>query len=74
MDAIVHVVNRIRDQRPEDAILIFDESVYFLDILAVALRTMYEPVLCFEFNGRTELVDRQFILEDFLILFIVSVC
>ena len=65
VNVIIDLINKIRDQRPDDAILVFDESVYFLDILAVALEKMHEPVPRYEFNGRMAPIDRQFLLEDF---------
>jgi hypothetical protein len=43
----VNLVNRAHDVRPDDTILIIDESIYCLDILEVAFHNMFDPVCCF---------------------------
>lgn len=62
---IIDIVNRTRDVRPDDAIIIIDESVYFLDILDVAFKKMYEPVRRFRYDGRMNQVERHLTLKEF---------
>ncbi|KAL2016391.1 hypothetical protein VTK56DRAFT_3813 [Thermocarpiscus australiensis] len=65
VDVIIDVVNRSRDVRPDDAVLIVDESVYFLDILEIAFRNTYDPVPVFRYDGRQDPVERERVMRDF---------
>ena len=45
--------------------LIFDESVYFLDIVQIAFSNMYNLVDCLRFDGREIPEKRTVVLQDF---------
>lgn len=52
MDVIIDIVNHTCDHCPGDAILILDESIFFLDILDVAFtQVMYDLVKVFRYDG-----------------------
>jgi hypothetical protein len=61
IDAIILIINEHRkpDGRGGDAIVISDESIIFLDILAIALRNMEDPIPCFPFDGRDNQAARD---------------
>lgn len=65
VDAVIDVFNRHRDMRPYDAVLIVDESVFFLDILEIALENMAEPVPSFRYDGRQDSAERDLAMRDF---------
>ncbi|KKY29424.1 putative dna repair and recombination protein rad54 [Diaporthe ampelina] len=65
VDIILDTVNRHRDWRPDDAFVIMDESVFFLDILEIALSNMFDPIPCFRFDGRSHPAKRAIILDKF---------
>jgi SNF2 family DNA or RNA helicase len=45
--------------------LVFDESVYFLDIVQIAFENIYKPVQCLRFDGRETPEKRTAISEEF---------
>lgn len=63
--ALIDLFNVSRDIDPACSVLIFDESVYFLDIVEVAFRRMYDPVECLRYDGRVSPEKRTGILQDF---------
>lgn len=65
VDAVLDVINRHRDVRPTDTFLLLDESVYFLDIIEIAISEMYEPLPCFRYDGRKNAAERFVILDNF---------
>lgn len=65
VDIILDTVNRHRDWRPDDAFVIMDESVFFLDILEIALSNTFDPIPCFRFDGRSHSIKRAMILDKF---------
>ncbi|KAL8878047.1 MAG: hypothetical protein Q9198_004062 [Flavoplaca austrocitrina] len=65
VDVIVDIVNQTRDRHPGDAILILDESTFFLDILEVACSRMYEPVDTYRYDGGQDPAERHRTLQKF---------
>ncbi|KAI7923635.1 global transactivator [Pyricularia oryzae] len=65
VDIIIDLVHKHIDVRPDDAILIMDESVYFLDILRVALEKSCEPFPCYALDGRLAPVERERVIRNF---------
>ncbi|KAK0125596.1 hypothetical protein ONS95_000396 [Cadophora gregata] len=65
IDAIIDILNEFRDKDPTFKVIIFDESVYFLDIVEVALSNMFEPEACLRYDGRTIAEKRAVVLEEF---------
>ena len=66
VDCILDIINRHRDCRPDDGILILDESVFFLDILEAALKhVMYDPVPAFRYDGRQNPAERHLTMQAF---------
>lgn len=65
VDVICDTVNRHRDWRPDDALIIMDESVFFLDIIEIALSNMFDPIQCFRYDGRDHEAKRAIILDKF---------
>jgi SNF2 family DNA or RNA helicase len=63
--AIIDVFNKVRDLDPSSSVIIFDESVYFLDIVEIAFSNMYEPVECLRYDGRTVAEKRSAVLQAF---------
>jgi SNF2 family DNA or RNA helicase len=63
--AIIDTFNKQRDLDPFCAGLIFDESVYFLDIVQIAFSQMYDPVECLRYDGRETPEKRILILQEF---------
>lgn len=63
VDCIVDTVNRHRDLYPDDVLVIMDESVFFLDIIEIALTKMFDPVRCFRYDGRDHPARRAVILD-----------
>ncbi|KAI7267982.1 Undecaprenyl diphosphate synthase [Hortaea werneckii] len=54
VDVIIDIVNYSRELRPGDAILIFDESTFFLDILeAASTHVIFDPVKMFRYSMRS---------------------
>ncbi|RKK98132.1 hypothetical protein BFJ68_g9281 [Fusarium oxysporum] len=60
---ITDVVDQHKDQFPDHSFLIVDESIYFLDIVAIALRNRFEPEPQLEYNGRLGPIDRHFVIK-----------
>jgi SNF2 family DNA or RNA helicase len=65
IQALIDIFNVRRDIDPKCATLIFDESVYYLDIVDTAFKNMYDPIVCFRFDGRTPPEKRNSILQHF---------
>jgi SNF2 family DNA or RNA helicase len=63
--ALIDIFNERRDIDPTCSVLIFDESVYFLDIVQIAFEKMYDPVDCLRFDGRETPEKRTAILQEF---------
>jgi SNF2 family DNA or RNA helicase len=65
IQAIIDAFNKQRDLDPHCSVIIFDESVYFLDIVQIAFKSMDEPVDSIRFDGRTPPEKRSTLLQDF---------
>ncbi|KAI7380938.1 hypothetical protein KC336_g18904 [Hortaea werneckii] len=66
VDVIIDIVNGSRDLRPGDAILILDESTFFLDILEAAFtHVMCDPVKVIQYDGRHGPAERHPTLRAF---------
>jgi SNF2 family DNA or RNA helicase len=63
--ALIDIFNDRRDIDPACSVLIFDESVYFLDIVQIAFENMYDPVDCLRYDGREIPEKRTAILQEF---------
>ncbi len=63
--ALIDVFNERRDIDPACSVLIFDESVYFLDIVQIAFENMYDPVDCLRYDGREIPEKRAAMLQTF---------
>ena len=63
--ALIDAFNKQRDLDPSCSVIVFDESVYFLDIVQIAFVAMYEPVECLRYDGRETLIKRGHILSEF---------
>ncbi|KAF5700423.1 global transactivator [Fusarium mundagurra] len=63
VEMILDVVYQHRDRYPDHSILIVDESVFFLDILAIAFKKAYEPVPHTEYNGRLSGIERHLVIK-----------
>lgn len=63
--ALIDVLNTCRDVDPDCSVLVFDESVYFLDIVQTAFSFMSDPVDCLRYDGREVPERRTAILHDF---------
>jgi SNF2 family DNA or RNA helicase len=62
--ALIKVFNQQRDLDPYCSVIIFDESVFFLDIVQIAFANMYEPVECLRYDGRELPSKRGKILKE----------
>nr|RBQ98575.1 hypothetical protein FVER53263_20036 [Fusarium verticillioides] len=60
---ITDVVDQHKDRYPDHAFLIVDESIYFLDIVAVALKNRFQSELQLEYNGRLGPIDRHDVIR-----------
>lgn len=65
INAIIDAFNKQRDLDPDCSLIIFDESVYFLDIVQIAFEAMYDPVECIRYDGRQAPEKRGALLQDF---------
>ncbi|KAJ4373383.1 hypothetical protein N0V83_003678 [Neocucurbitaria cava] len=65
INALIDVFNKQRDLDPKCSVIIFDESVYFLDIVQIAFESMYEPVESLRYDGRVPAEKRGSTLTDF---------
>jgi SNF2 family DNA or RNA helicase len=63
--ALIDAFNKQRDLDPSCSVIVFDESVYFLDIVQIAFAAMYEPVECLRYDGRETPIKRGNILTEF---------
>jgi len=43
VNTLIQEINRQRDLDPKACILVFSESVYFLDVVEIALKNMHDP-------------------------------
>ncbi|KAF5532641.1 global transactivator [Fusarium mexicanum] len=59
VQAILNIVRQHLDFRPDGSFIIVDESVWFLDIVAIALEKTYHPVGHDTYNGRLDTVQRH---------------
>ncbi|KAF4473486.1 global transactivator [Fusarium agapanthi] len=60
---ILDVVYQHIDLYSDHSFLIVDESVYFLDILAIAFKKAYEPAPYTEYNGRLSAMERHLVVK-----------
>ncbi len=65
VDVVLDVMRRVRDTQPNADILLVDESVYFLDILKLAIRNMHRPLPYIRYDSCQDPVERYFVLETF---------
>jgi SNF2 family DNA or RNA helicase len=65
VDVLIDIVNRTRDRGPGDAILMLDESVFFLEIMEAALSRMHEPVDVFRYDGGQDPAERHQTMQAF---------
>jgi SNF2 family DNA or RNA helicase len=65
VDVLIDIVNRRRDRGPSDAILMLDESVFFLEIMEAALARMNDPVAVFRYDGKKDPAERHQIMQAF---------
>ncbi|KAF5530049.1 global transactivator [Fusarium mexicanum] len=63
VEVILDVIRQHIDIYPDHSFLIVDESVYFLDILAIAFKKAYEPVPCTEYNGRLSAMEQHLAIQ-----------
>ncbi|KAF5603649.1 global transactivator [Fusarium pseudocircinatum] len=63
VEVVLDVVYQHIDRHPDHSFLIVDESVYFLDILAIAFKKAYEPVPYTEYNGRLSAMERHLLVQ-----------
>jgi len=65
IEDLIDVYNIRRDTDSECSVLIFDENVFFLDIIEVAFANMADPVKCFRFDDRMSKEERSTSLAAF---------
>jgi SNF2 family DNA or RNA helicase len=65
VNIIIDIFNEFRDKDPDCSVIVFDESVYFLDIVEVAFSKMFEPEACLRYDGRIVAEKRTAVLEEF---------
>ncbi|KAF4499407.1 global transactivator [Fusarium agapanthi] len=63
VQAILDIVRQHLDFRPDGSFIIVDESVWFLDIVAIALKKTYHPVGHDTYNGRLDTVQRHLTIK-----------
>lgn len=63
MKVVTDVIGQHKDRYPDHAFLIVDESIYFLEIIAVALRNKFDLELQLEYNGQLGPIDRHFVIK-----------
>lgn len=63
--AIVEIVRMHHELYPDDAFIIMDESVYFLDIVHIAMKQQYTKLPCWVYDGRSHAIERDHILKQF---------
>lgn len=67
IDDCFDILGKHRDlARPRDASIITDESVLFLDLLAIGLAESGVPMRVFRFDGRSEAQERDTTKDQFL--------
>lgn len=65
IEALIDIFNARRDTDPSCSVVIFDEGVYFLDIVEIAFAAMFDPVKCLRYDGRAGPDKRGMILHQF---------
>jgi len=65
IEIIIDIFNEFRDKDPDCSVIIFDDSVFFLDIIEVAFSQMFEPEECLRYDGRLIAEKRSAVLEAF---------
>ena len=65
VDKIIDIINRHRDVYQDDVYVIMDESVYFLDIIKIALGHTDDPIPSYTHDVREDPVERDLVLENF---------
>lgn len=65
IDAIINLLEKIQEKHPDAAVLIMDESVYFLDIVQIALEETHQSTPCFRLDGRSDPIERYNMLRNF---------
>ncbi|PNP85766.1 hypothetical protein FNYG_00822 [Fusarium nygamai] len=63
VETILDAMQQHPDLRPEDSFIIVDESMWFLDIVAIALKKPYHPVAHDAYNGRLDTVQRHLTIK-----------
>ncbi|KAF5675721.1 global transactivator [Fusarium circinatum] len=66
VQAILNIVRQHLDFRPEDPFIIVDESLWFLDIVAIALKKIYHPIGHDTYNARLDTVQRHLTIGKLL--------
>ncbi|KAI6368047.1 hypothetical protein MCOR25_004730 [Pyricularia grisea] len=65
VDFIIDLVHKHYDIRPSDAMVVMDESVYFLSILQLALQQSHEPFPSYTLDGRLHPAERDHVIRSF---------
>jgi SNF2 family DNA or RNA helicase len=65
IQAVIDAFNKQRGLDPHCSVIIFDENVYFLDIVQIEFKSMYGPIDSIRFDGRTPPEERSTLLQDF---------
>lgn len=65
VDLIVAIIYRTRERSPDDAIVVMDESLFFLDVVQAALEKMELPVRFWRYDGTKSPAQRCADLEAF---------
>ena len=65
VSAITNEFNRMRFTDPHGSVVIFSESIYFLDIVEIALANTEDPVQVLRYDGRTPTHSRDEVLRQF---------
>jgi SNF2 family DNA or RNA helicase len=65
IETIIDIFNQFRDKDPDCSVIIFDDSIFFLDIIEVAFSQMFEPEECLRYDGRLIAEKRSAVLEAF---------
>ncbi|KAF5242272.1 hypothetical protein FANTH_8720 [Fusarium anthophilum] len=63
VQAILNIVRQDLDFRPDNSFIIVDESVWFLDIVAIVLKKIYHPVGHDTYNARLDTVQRHLTIK-----------
>ncbi|KAG5781102.1 hypothetical protein H9Q73_005234 [Fusarium xylarioides] len=63
VQAILDTMRQHLDRRPDDSLIIVDESVWFPDMMAIALKKTYHSVAHDTYNGRLDTVQRHLTIK-----------